>query len=405
MKELISQQQFLLRQPSFPKKSNTDSYYFDLANRLANIIANENLLPGWQESLKNRVALGLTGYLQDILTDSGIWRSFIVRNNDLYGKWLPFYDIPEDYIPHELNETDVRFLIWYTLTMNSEEELRLTDPENPDIERTAKRLHQELDNVYEDEDAPMPEDYFIWRGLELNNPAETDDVFHFGHWLFMHCYLMTPAYAMTLAELMMNPDLKNGENMELLQKTLEESMMEDPTGPLALYLKEWLFLILEGKMPPEPSKTAQEASEHPYYTRFMEATDGQPIQFFATYGELNDFFIHALGWGEGEHLAALKERKDFVLLVNREKGMLCAADVAGCIDLPGNPCYNKEYAATHAIDLLTMRGRCPADLLHYIFKHDALPDAVFPGSSNHRLVKENRDFIARCYLQKYYRGD
>ncbi|MDE6559546.1 MAG: DUF3843 family protein [Muribaculaceae bacterium] len=57
------------------------------------------------------------------------------------------------------------------------------------------------------------------------------------------------------------------------------------------------------------------------------------------------------------------------------------------------------------MDLITERGLCPADLLHYIFEHDALPDAHFPGSDDYVLVDKNRDFIARCYLQKYYRGD
>ncbi|MDE6841912.1 MAG: DUF3843 family protein, partial [Muribaculaceae bacterium] len=72
-----------------------------------------------------------------------------------------------------------------------------------------------------------------------------------------------------------------------------------------------------------------------------------------------------------------------------------------------------SYARTHAIDLLTERGRCPHDLLERIWHEGWLPDAVFPGDypdeesrvAAHSLVTENHDFIARCYLQQYYRGD
>lgn len=404
----ISEQQFLIRQPAFPKKSPTDPFYFRLSNRLADIISEQKLLADWPESANIRVALGLTSYLQDILTDSGVWRSFINHHNELYGKWLPFYSLTDDYIPHELNVEDVRFLIWYTLTMNCEEK-RVWDPMDADIERAARILHDELDKVYENEDTPIPEDYHISRGLELGNPAEADEMFHFGNWLFMHCYLMTPAYAMTLTEMLMNPELQGGENMELLKQKLEESMMVDPTGPLALYLREWLFLIIENRMPPapknQPANQAAAEAEHPYYTKFTKATGGKRIKFFKTYDELNEFFRDALGWGEGENLPALKHSSDFVLLVNKTKGMLCAKDIAKCICMEGNPYYDKEYAREHAIELLTERTVCPGDLLTYLFEKNALPDACFPGTTDMKLVNENRDFIARCYLQKYYRGD
>lgn len=407
MKNLISKEQFLLRQPAYPQVTLTDPYYYDVANRLASKIKNEKLLEDWPESVANRVALGLTGYLQDILTDSGIWRSFIERCHVLYGRWLPFYTTGDDYIPHELNEPDVRFLIWYTLCMNYEDR-RVWNPMDEKIARTAEVLHAELDRIYEDPDAPVPEDYHISKGLELNNPAEADDVFHFGNWLFMYCYLMTPAYALTLAEMMADPSLRDDKGMEKLKHALEESMMEDPTGPLALYLREWLFLIVEGKMPPSPKNQHDEESisgEHPYYTKFVEATGGERIQFFHTYEALNRFFIDALGWEEGENLAQLKPFSDFVLLVHPKKGMLAAREVAKCIKIPENPCYDEAFAREHAIDLLTERGLCPGDLLQYVLERKALPDAHFPGSDDFRLVAENADFIARCYLQKYYRGD
>ena len=121
---------------------------------------------------------------------------------------------------------------------------------------------------------------------------------------------------------------------------------------------------------------------------------------------MNRFFIEALGWAPGqEHLVQMKGERDFILMVDREKGMLLARNIARCVAAPENPMYDKKYASAHAMELLTERGCCPADLLHFIFKNDWLPDAVFPGTDDHELVKKNRDFIARCYLQQYYRGD
>lgn len=407
----MTEQQFLLRQPTYPAKQPYDDYYFRFANRLEKVIEDRRLLTKWPAEFRNRVALALTGYLQDTMTDSGIWRAFISHHHQLYGRWIPFYDVPEDYVPHELNEVDVRFLIWYTLALNSNGPQRFCNPLDEDIRKAAEILHTELDLVYDDENAPIPEGYNLSAELELGNPEEADAVFHLGHWLFMHCWLMTPAYAMTLSEILANPKLEGGRNTDALRKALEASMMEDPTGPLALYIREWLFLIIEDRMPPmgkaekEHLKRLEEAGDHPYYTKFMAATDGKPIIFFKTYKELNNFFISALGWDNTDNLPALKESSDFVLLVNKHKGMLCARNVARCIKLEENPCYDPEYAREHAFELLTIRGLCPGDLLQYIFEHDALSDARFPGSEDTKLVNENQDFIARCYLQKYYRGD
>ena len=173
----------------------------------------------------------------------------------------------------------------------------------------------------------------------------------------------------------------------------------------SLYIREWLYLIVEGRFPSEP-KQGERFPEHKYYTAFTKATGGEVVKFFGSYEELNAFFISALGWEKGEeHLPQLKDSRDFILMVNREKGMLIARDIARCVASPSNPYYDREYARVHSMELLTERGCCPGDLLRYIFEKGWLPDAVFPQSDDKDLVFRNRDFIARCYLQQYYRGD
>lgn len=85
--------------------------------------------------------------------------------------------------------------------------------------------------------------------------------------------------------------------------------------------------------------------------------------------------------------------------------MLLAKNVARCIADPENPLYDKKYAELMAIELLAVRGKCPGDLLNYIEENNWLPDARFPDTDDAQLVSDNWDFIARCYLQEYYRGD
>ncbi len=251
----------------------------------------------------------------------------------------------------------------------------------------------------------MTEDYRLTHELEVHAEEDSDAILKLGNWLFMHCYLMTPAYALTLAEIASEFDLSKEDGLIAFQKRMEQSMVEDPTGPLALYVREWLYLMIEGKMPSVANRSAS-AGEHKYYTSFTKATNGEIIKFFGNYQELNSFFIDALGWEKGEeHLSQLKKGNDFILMVNREKGMLLAHDIAKCIAHPLNPYYDKRYASEHAIELLTDRGCCPGDLLRYVCENGWLPDARFENSDDSQLVSDNWDFIARCYLQQYYRGD
>ena len=106
-----------------------------------------------------------------------------------------------------------------------------------------------------------------------------------------------------------------------------------------------------------------------------------------------------------EHFVKLKQHSDFVLMVTPYKGMMIAKDIAKCIKHQDNALYDQQYASENAFSLLSERGVCPADMLLYLIENNCLPDATFPNSDDTDAVKNNADFIARCYLQEYYRAD
>lgn len=397
---MISKEQFLLRQPSGPEVTETDQFYFNLCNRLAEVAKEKHLFPSYPEKVMERAALCLSGYYQDVICDAGIWRSFINECRRLYGYTLPFYSTDDSYTDYELNLPDVKFIVWYSLSMNYENR-RVCYPFDKEIMEGAEAWFKELEEVYEE--APIPQDYRLAKELEMHAEEDRQAIFRLGSWLFLHCYLMTPAYALTLAEYSAEYDLTKEEGILELQKRIDISMSQDPTGPLALYIGEWLYLIVEGKPAPQP-KAEESKEEHKYYSAFTKFTGGENMKFFATYEELNRFFIEALGWTDGS-LSQVKDDHDFVLMVDPQKGMLLARNIARCIASPNNPLYDREYAKAHSMNLLTERGLCPSDLLIYICREGWLPDAKFPESEDYDLVRKDWDFIARCYLQQYYRGD
>ena len=403
----ILPKEFLIRQPSYPKVTETDPFYLAVANRLLDGAADCSFAGILPEALLKRVCLSLADYFQDIVADGGLWRSFIDANMQLYGWKVPFHPCSDDYVDYELNREDVRFLVWYVAAMLSED-LRHIYPLNADLLDFADRCYAVLDSEYEG--SPEPEGWHIARGLEFCDAQDHKDIYDLGNWLFLHSYLLTPAFAMTLHDIVGSVDAEDPDVSKIVNERLEEAMLENTTGPLALFTPEWVYLMLEGKLQPSVESN-EEKTIHPYYKKFTDFTGGDTIRFFRTYDEMNRFFVEALGWVDGEeHLSQAKGADNYVLMVTPYKGMLMARDICKCVKAPGNPMYDEAYARKHAFGLLTDRGLCPGDLLRRVLDEQWLPDAQFPDArtaeaDNMAVVHKYGDFIARCFLQIYYRGD
>ena len=144
----------MLKQPNYPQVAESDKYYMVLAGRLAKIWDNSRLLMNVGDEVRRDVVLAVTGYFQDVVADAGIWRSFSTMCRELYGRPVPFFDRPDDYIDSELNEVDLRFMVWYVIDSESETPGHLS-PYDPGVERLAHLFFNLLDAVYEDAPPPL----------------------------------------------------------------------------------------------------------------------------------------------------------------------------------------------------------------------------------------------------------
>lgn len=395
---MLSYETFLAAQPCAPEEKSTDMYYYNLTCRLIET-AKKHKVP-LHESLMERAALSVIGYYQDMIADAGLWHGFIDECRRLYGVPVPFYPLSEDYIDYELNREDVGFMVWYSIAMYSDQ--RCLYPFDTTLVKLSDLWFAVLDEVYAD--APTPEDYHLAHELDVYDEADHEMIMRLGGWLFLRSWLLCPAFALTAGEIIAKSrcDSKNNEDLANL---LQSAVSNHPIGPLALYIGEWVHLTINHKLPAVRHKKETKES-HPSFALITSETGGYPLQFISGYDAFNEYLINVLGWKQGvNHLEQLKDCEDFVVMSNPDKGLLVATGICRCIAAPHNQLYDKEYAAKHSIELLTERGVCPYDLLEYICEHNWLPDAEFPGSGNPELVNRFHDFIARCYLQLYYRGD
>lgn len=397
---MLSFETFLLGQPGYPEETSTDKFYYGLAKKLIDVARSDSRLSSYHEALLQRAALCIVGYFQDMIADAGLWHGFTDECRRLYGTPVPFFEVSDEYIDYELNIEDVRFMVWYAIAMYSDD--RCIYPFDDTLMALAELWFSQLESVYDD--SPVPEGYHLAHELDVYSEEDQPMLLKLGSWLYLHSWLLRPAFALTMSE-MVSEMTGAGKSNEDIAEAVQDAVKNVPTGPLALFIGEWVHLTVNHKLSSKRQREEMRSS-HPSFEKMIKATGGDPVKFISGYKAFNEFLIEHMGWASGvDHLEQLKNCRDFVLMVNPEKGLLVAPDICRCIKSPLNPMYDDQYASEHAIRLLTERGACPHDLLSYICEKHWLPDAKFPGSNDHELVARFHDFIARCYLQLYYRGD
>ena len=149
LKERIYIKQWLDLKP-YDNQTYTDSYYLKLCNEVKrSIITNKQslVLKTYLNSDEiDILACFLTSYLEDLISETNIWNSFIRIHKRLYGKQLPFYEIDE-YYEQEINLPDVCFLTWYFI--NTIQQDKFIAPFNDFIIEISKKVMDVFENVWE----------------------------------------------------------------------------------------------------------------------------------------------------------------------------------------------------------------------------------------------------------------
>lgn len=372
----------------YSKVQPSDYYFVELANRLYDVVDD-----GVPEDSRKDLGLYAAAYLEDIISGLGLWNAFVEGHRRLYGRELPFYALGTDYEFGYVNVEDLRFIVWNTCQKGMKRGLYL-DPLSEEVKVHADKFYGILDEAYENApENPLLENFFA--GFDGEKDAQMKLA-----WLFEATYLTRPSM------------------LPYIYQITPSDRMIMPTGPLALFLYEWIDLLAgadnmvwkqcEGlyRQEPEIPEAVRERNAG-MYRNFVEGTDGRHVVYLNGYDELKAFLTGVLKWPDDDDhmLPQMKQNRNFVLMANPLKGILLARDVCGYIADPENPLYNKIEAECHAFRLLSEETLCPPDLLSYCIRNDYLPDASYPGTGDKELVARNADFIARYFLLYYYRGD
>lgn len=223
----ISLEDFMSWQPENYEADVIDKYYATVANRLASAWEEAGVMMQNSDELKRDVILSVIGYYQDIVADLGLWRSFSTMCERLYGSPVPFFERTDDYIDSELNIADLRFVIWHVLEHHNAQKGAIS-PYHKSIEALAHKFYEILDYVYESIPASINLQMLFDVELKSDDPDSQHAVLELAHWLFTHAYLLRFS------------NENASDDMDMARNT---------AGPLALYVNEWIEMIVEQKMP------------------------------------------------------------------------------------------------------------------------------------------------------------
>ena len=216
----ISVKDYMERQPGSPKVCETDQFYLWIALRLAKLWDESPWLRDLDDDVKRDVVLAVTGYYQDVVADGGVWRSFSRLHSTRNGGPVPHYAAGEGYVDFELNEEDVRFVMWWTIA----------GEEGPDAQ------------------------FCIASEVDLDNPQDAQRIYDYAYWLYWRSFLLRPSSMAVMQRSMPQAHAiiaRAGESdaRPLLLELNERLMSTEPAGPIPLTTAQWLRLIVNDELP------------------------------------------------------------------------------------------------------------------------------------------------------------
>ncbi|MDD6892276.1 MAG: DUF3843 family protein [Bacteroidales bacterium] len=226
----------------FGISSPTDTDYVRIANTMVEMLRYVPFCAERTDEEMKRMVIKLTLYFEDIVSEIGLWRSFVHLHRSLYGRTLPFYYTGMGYNEDGPNLYDIQFLLW-DATLDDEYAETLVNPENETLAHAARTVYAYFLERFED--TPINDDLYDF----FHEARFTDnfyDVRQVLKWYFFDCYLTSGRFRESTFDeaLDYQMDLCRS-NRQVARSAAEASIaFRYQVGPLALKPQEWLSALL-----------------------------------------------------------------------------------------------------------------------------------------------------------------
>ncbi len=160
---------WLLLKP-YKSQVSSDVFYLQLSNQIKSSITKQidvETLERFFDDALNLYACFIVSYLEDNISETNLWNTFVKIHKQLYGFQIPLYDLSEHY-EDEINLQDVQFLTWYFVkTVDNEAEI---EPNNDIVVQVSTIVMNILDDAWDD----APENNKLQAAYQLDETTEID---------------------------------------------------------------------------------------------------------------------------------------------------------------------------------------------------------------------------------------
>ncbi len=227
----------------YNKTSKTDLYYHDICNQINTMLYEENfhiaLVDFVREEGISLFSIFITSYFEDIISGTNIWNSFTRKHRELYGKPFPFYTPDEFYIEGEVNKEDVKFLIWYFISVTNKNSL--LNPNDPFYGQLAEKIVEILVPEYEF----APENKLLKECYEIKDENDYYEVRKLMDTILTKTYLFFPDTGFILLKTESEIIQKEQNHTQMILEDNRDLFVHHVhTKLLAMTGKEWAQLIL-----------------------------------------------------------------------------------------------------------------------------------------------------------------
>ena len=424
MKKVIFTQDWMAKHP-YEKPDEVDQYYTELANEIYHALDEACFTHNFKnvEDAK-QLALSIAAYFEDILSDTGIWKTFTTECVKRYGCHIPFYEHEAKYInssltgndePYdadEINFADIQFLLWHHYQQSSYVQEAVPCIFGT-LELAAKMVYDILDKEYE----TAPENERLHEFLCGYDASMEKDMIEVARrdllaWFHYGCYFNLGNQKRLQFTLQQMANSPQGLSEQMAYGIQMDMTITLRNNLLSLTSYEWLEKISENqpshaywededfkKLVEEAEKERSIDHEQAIkdYNLLKEKGYGDKFIFLEDNKTLKEF-LKEIGYELPANLhLPQKYEKGIIVTGTPYTGLTITYMQAHNIASPENPYYNAERAAETSFGIISGNGRpFPYEIVCKLIDGNMVPDANIFTS---KYVKEEGLAITQANLQ------
>ena len=431
MKKVIFTQEWMAMHP-YEKPDEVDQYYTELANEIYHALDEACFTHNFKnvEDAK-QLALSIAAYFEDILSDTGIWKTFTTECVKRYDCHIPFYEHEAKYInssltgndvPYdadEINFADIKFLLWHHYQQSSYVQEAVPCIFGT-LELAAKMVYDILDKEYE----TAPENGRLHEFMCGYDASMEKDMIEVARrdllaWFHYGCYFNLGNQKRLQFTLQQMANSPQGLSEQMAYGIQMDMTITLRNNLLSLTSYEWLEKISQNqpshaywededfkKLVEEAEKERSIDHEQAIkdYNLLKEKGYGDKFIFLEDNKTLKEF-LKEIGYELPANLRLpQKYEKGIIVCGTPYTGITITYMQAHNIASPENPYYNAERAAETSFGIISGNGRpFPYEIVCKLIDGNMVPDAnIFTSKyvkeEGLAITQANLQFLADYYL-------